>query len=266
MKEAVSIYKKGWRLLLPYAYSSACIGGICLTPLLFLLQAQTKPLAFLCIPLWLLLMLPYRQNCAAFLTALVRDGSAPLYLLADTENYGQKLLAGIKTLLCVLVWAIPAIAASCVLAYAYAGGVDAFTVMRYVMQLGGGNLMTGAAVVAALYALCLLPLFAGCAFHAPGRFRRAAKLPKPSRRGGMMLRWLYSGVTVLPFAAALACMLAGYVPQLVNALMSMSTAGLPAPESALFGMLACALVLLVPLQPLGEIMQCLKDTEDCHAS
>ena len=133
-------------------------GGVpdCLAPLLFLSVPQAAPLAWLCPVLFVLLVLPMRQNAAQALASLLDGAEYPLGQVVSFQDYGRKLLCSLRQGLCLVVWGLPCLAVTVGMSMAYNGLVDAFTLMRFFMDLGGGKFTQGLLVGFGVYALSLI--------------------------------------------------------------------------------------------------------------
>ena len=83
---------------------------IALAPLLFLSVPQAAPLAWLCPVLFVLLVLPMRQNAAQALASLLDGAEYPLGQVVSFQDYGRKLLCSLRQGLCLVVWGLPCLA------------------------------------------------------------------------------------------------------------------------------------------------------------
>lgn len=236
---------------------------MCLTPLLFLCTPATQPLALLCIPMYVLIMLPARQNVAEAMQDLLDGGRLFSLRLVSTENYGRKLCRGLKSALLLMLWAVLLILATgmAVLVFkgkAIEGVTDTFTLMRGMRSLGGGSLEAGAVLVVALYAATALPLLAGCAFHSGTRHGYALgdRTLVRGRRLRLMLLWLAGLATALPFAAVAAILLKGPMAQLIGAVKALKLGNIDvaALGASVVGVGVAALVLLVPTIPFKQLL------------
>ena len=254
-------FRRGWQAWrtqgtcwLSCTLSALCVTGMSLAPLLLAAAPPVRGWALLCVPLFLLLVLPLRQGLAALMGRAVRgERTTPVELLA--APYGTSLGRGLKTALCLLLWGSPALAATIWLAAQYKGAQDVFSLMRLAGTLGGGVAVDGMLAAVPLYLLTFLPLLVGLAFHSGSRFAAAAGCSLRGRRGGMLLCWLCSQVTLLPFAVVAALLTADVVPQIAAAIAARSLAMLPDFGRLGLWLLADAAVLLLPALPLRALIQ-----------
>ena len=237
--------------------------AIVLLPLLFLADGKLRWLALLCPVLFLLLTLPARQNAAEAMQHSLRG--MPLFskrLAFGGAPYGRKLLRGLKTGACLLVWSLPLIAVGIWVGQLYfagntAGLNDGFTLMMNLTQFGGGELERGVIYVALIAAGLVLIVLFGCAFHAGRRHEWALgeRRVVPGHRGGLLLCHIAAEVTLLPAFAAGAWGILGYLRQYLQGLKSL-TGGLALPPMSthvLVGLIA-AVVLLIPAIPLRSLI------------
>lgn len=219
-------------------------------PLLALVTAEVPYLALLSIPLYILIVPVARQNMAAAMQEALSGGPLFSHRLVSAENYGARLAQGLKRGLLLALWALPFLASTVLMIWAYSGQMDAFTLMRVVMSIGGGSFMNGVKVVLLIYAATLLPILFGCAFHSGTRHADALgnkKLVK-GHRMGIMLTWLGGCLALVPFLAVLVYESADYLAALVNALSNFSSGNLvlPALDAKVYVIGAGFIVLFLP--------------------
>ena len=240
------------------------VGGMALCPLLFLSAPETQPLAWLSAVLFVLLVLPLRQNTAEALQDMLSGGRACSPRLISLRGYPVKVLRGLRTLL----WTLPLIA-GVVLAYqAATGDMDVFTLMGHISNLGSGDLFNGIIVLAVIYAATLIPIVFGLAFHSGSRHAAALGNPRLVRghRIRLMLMWLLSLLPALIPVAVIALIAVDYASSLVSGFMQTFSLTLTAPPAGLFIaaiVLAVMLVLLAPLRALLPAVY-LRDAEAKH--
>lgn len=219
-------------------------------PLLALVTTEVPYLALLSIPLYVLIVPVARQNMADAMQTALAGG--PLFSIgvASVEDYGHRLGQGLKRGALLLVWALPFLAATVLLVWAYSGQMDAFTLMRVVMNIGGGSFINGVKVVLVLYAATLLPILIGCAFHSGARHAAALgdKTLVKGHRLGVMLTWLGGCLVLAPFLAVLVYESTDYMTGLVNALGSFGSGNLvlPALDAKVYVIGAAFVVLFLP--------------------
>ncbi len=120
---------------------------IVLCPLLALTAPGLKWAALLTPLFFVLITLPARQKAADVMQDSLRGKTLFSARLVLGGGYGKALCAGLKQLAVTGLWFLPCIAATGYLYYMYAGGADAFTVLRMVSALGGSNIMKGFVLV-----------------------------------------------------------------------------------------------------------------------
>ena len=235
----------------------AALTGMCLAPLLFLTEKGFwRYLAVLAVPMWLGIKVPARLNAAAALGDCAEGGPLFSLGLASTENYGKKVLYGLRQLALLLVWAAPLIAA---LVYAYdkyAGDTDGLTVMSMIHSFGGGDMKTGVIYLLLILAGTVLLAFAGMGFHSGDRYARAAgqKGLLKGKRPKVLLCRICSLVCLLPLIIAAALTAMRYMPLLndVSGVLS-GDVSLPDTRTSLI-ILGIGAVLTVPLIPLRSMI------------
>ncbi len=236
---------------------------ITLCPLLFLLDKTLRWGALLTPALFVLLVLPARQNAAEAMQHALRG--MPLFsarLAFGGEKYGVKVLRGLKTTLCCLVWALPVLgvsawAARLIWGKGIQGQTDGFTLLFQIQDLGGGDLVTGVLRIALIYLAIALPVVIGLAFHSGRRHEWALgeRRVVPGHRSGVMLVWLFGLLTCLPFAAAAGLLSLDYVRELIHSLSGVLTGGsLPPLDQRAWLIAASFAVLLVPLIPFKSLL------------
>ena len=242
------------------------------TPLLFLAAQETRVLALMTLPLFVLIVLPARQNAAQVMARLHQGYGFDLMGFVSFENYGKKLLRGLKTTLLMLLWALPFIAATGFLAFVYGGktieGVtDTFTVLRTVINLGNHQLVKtllpvsdtatirGVMAIIVMYLLTALPILIGWAFHA-GHRHAAALGVKLRSRGRVMGVWFLSLVTLVPFIVTAGAISMGFLKQLLGALSAIGQGSfsLPPLEKNMWLLVAAFVVLLLPVIPFKQLL------------
>lgn len=252
-------YRAHWSDLMQGLLLQLVVCLMALAPLLFLSKAETTPLALLSPVLFVLLVLPLRQNAALGLKRTLAGERFTTPALVSFDHYGGKLVSGLHTGLWLLVWALPCLAITVAFQLAYQGMVDAFTLMRFFMDLGGGKFTVGIVVALGVYALTLVLVLVGMAFcswrrhgRAQGLSRKAAK----EHRGKLMVVNLIGALTFVPFLAVVVIISHGYLSQLVAALSSFATGNvtLPPLTGNLWLIAAAFVVLFLPLAPLKALL------------
>ena len=257
MGRAWRAYTASFGGTMKFLLTETCLTLICLAPLLFLTNGRLAAGALLCVPLWLLMMLPARMNAARDMAAALAGEGLGSPRLIEGADYGKKLLCGLKRAGFLLLWAVPLIALAVIFRNHFAGEVDGLTVYRMIRNdLGGGDQIRGIRVLVLITVGTLLVLMFGCAFHSGARQAWAQGDPRRVRghHGKVVLAWLASLVTVLPMVLAIVAAVARYLPVLrdLNGLL-MGTVSLPATRGTLL-ILAAGALLTLPLLPLRSLI------------
>ena len=263
LRESFLIYRKHFRELMLTLLLELVLYAIVFAPLLFLATPQTRPLALISVPLYLLIILPARQNVALGVQNLLSGGSLFTPELVSTEHYGKKLLTSLIATLKLLLWSALLIAGLALIQIVRSidgNTLDVFKLMRAIQTLGGGEFFPrGVAILAGIYLLTLIPALIGCAFHSGDR--HAAALDKPEltkgRHGALVRLWRDGLVVFLPFLAAAAFPCVGFIRALLDALSMFNQTFefvFPAVGPTLAALGAITVVLLLPAIPLRTLM------------
>ena len=276
LRQALAVFRKHWKALMLTLLLQLVLLGIALVPLLFLAAPQIKALALLSVPLYLLIVLPARQNVALAMQDMLSGGSLYTPQLISTEDYGRKLLRGLITALRLLLWCVPLIAGVAVALWATRGNVDAFTVYRSIMAFGGGDSFRGIQLLVIIYLLLLVPVVLGCAFHSGARHAAALGDPQltKGRHGALIRLWLGGLAALVPFLVAAAIPCAWYFRALADAVrvfFSTFEFTLPNPGAAIIVLIVLVVVLLLPAVPLRTLLPAIylraaKDGDDHDAA
>lgn len=255
LKESLRLYKKNFPQLCLALLVELVLRAMALTPLLFLTDKSLAPLAWLSLPLYLLIALPARQNYALALQDMMRGGSVFTPQLISTKDYWKKLLRGLKGTLCILLWSSVTIAGVSLLYAAVMGLVDFITLMSIFKRIGG-TVVDGVMVVAALVAASCVLIMLGCAVHSGHRHAVAMgnkALVKGNRRALIGL-WFAGLLLVVPFAAVVAVALGDYAITLVEALkqLKLPSFALSVRQGVL--LVGGAVLLLCPVLPLKNLL------------
>ncbi len=244
-------------------------------PLLFLASSQTRWLTLLCLPLFVLIVLPARRNAAEVYAALEKTDVLNLKGLVSFDHYGEKLVQGLKRTGLLLLWALPFLSVTAAALYLYKadaipGVTDTFTLLQKVMNLGRSGFaafllggvssitVRGVVMVVLLYLLTLLPLLVGLGFHSGTRHGEALGNGKMIRghRGGVLGTWILGLVTLIPFIAAAWFICADYISQVLNSLsnLGLTSLSLPPVDSRIWLLAASLVILLLPMIPLKQLL------------
>ncbi len=258
LQETLRIYKKNLPDLLLALLLELALRAIALTPLMCLASDTFAWGAWLCVPLYLLIVLPARQNYALALQDMMEGGRVLSVRLVSMENYGGKLLRGLLGLARLLVWGALPIAGIGALVAVYYGVVDGFTALRLFSQLGGGSTTDGVFVIVALIAASLLlPLF-GCAFHSGSRHAAALgdrRLVR-GRRTGLVALWMLGLLLLLPFAAVLLITAGDWAVSFISQLSSALLSGELSLSlgNRVYILIAAVLALVLPVLPVKNML------------
>lgn len=275
LKESLRLYKKNFGPLCLTLLVELVLRAIALTPLMFLLEKTLAPLAWLAVPLYLLIVLPARQNYALALQDMMNGGSVFSTRLISVEDYGKKLLRGLAGTLCILLWSVVTVVSATLLYAAYEGhwGLDVLTLMRLCASVGGGDFVGGLMIILAAIAASVLLILLGCAVHSGSR--HAAAMGDRTLLKGSRLRliglWFLGLVLLAPFAAVVVLALGDYAITLLNALKDFSFPDTFALNARQLAMLAGgAIVLLFPVLPLKNLLpavclRVIKEKRDAQA-
>ena len=256
-KDSFKLYKKNFGPLCLALLAELVLRGIALCPVLFLVEKKLSPLALLAIPLYVLIVLPARQNYALALQDMLNGGSVFSTQLICMKDYGKKFLRGVKGMLCILLWSLLTIGSVALLYAAFMGywGLDVITLMRICSSIGG-DVVKGMVMILSGIAATTLLILLGCAVHSGSRHAHAMgdkKLLKASRLGLTGL-WFAGLALLLPFVAVAAFTLGDFAVTVVSALknMQMPSLSLNAQQAAM--LIAGAVVLLFPVLPLKNLL------------
>ena len=258
-REAFRAYfRHFWSLMLTLLVELV-LRGVALAPLLFLVEEQTAPLALLCVPLYLLIVLPARQNVALAAQDMLAGGSIFSPRLVSFEGYGRKVLRGLLATLKMLLWCVPLIAGIIVALWATKGSMDGITLFSHIYKLGGNDIIRGLQLLAVIYLLLLVPPVIGCAYHSGTRHAAALGDPRlvKGKHGGLVLLWLLGLVVFVPFVAAAAYPCWRYMQEVIAAartFMFTFKLDLPDPSATLKVVGILIVVLLLPVIPLRTLL------------
>ena len=255
LAKALRLYKENIGALLLAMLTEGVLRAIALTPLLFLADEALAPLALLTVPLYLLIVLPARQNYAIALQDMLRGGSVFSLQLLCPRDYSRKLLRGLKGTLCMLLWSALTISGTTLLYLSFKQLMDGFTLMGVFYAIGGSVADGVWIVLGALCASTVLVLL-GCALHSGSRYA-AAMGDKTLLRGSrlrLMGLWFLGLVLVLPFAAVIALILGDFAMSLPDSLRNMQLPSLTLNAFQLAALTIGAAALLLPILPLKSML------------
>lgn len=255
LSDSLRLYKKNFGPLCLTLLVQLVLRAIALSPVLFLADKALAPLAFIAIPLYILIVLPARQNYAIALQNMLDGGSVFTPQLISVKDYWRKLFRGVKGMICMLLWSAVTITGVGLLYAAVRGLVDFITLMRIFSSIGG-NVMDGVMIVAGAVAASCLLIVLGCAVHSGSRHAIALGNKKLMRGNRLRLTalWFMGCVLVLPFAAVVVYALGDYALSLVRELKNLKLPAftLSVKQAAL--LIGGAVVLLFPALPLKNLL------------
>lgn len=273
LRDSVKVYIRNFADLMGAYLVEAVLRAICLVPLMFLLDAQLAPLAWLCVPMYLLIALPARQNYAIALQDMLHGGRVFSPRLISLNGYFRKLGRGLLGMVKMLLWMALPIAAILLMLEIYFGkGLLATTVVGFwgVKSLDGISMMNwfknfGPDTIGGLINLmlvvissCILPLI-GCAVHCGARHASALEDKKLLRgqRLKLMGLWFLGFLFFLPFAAVVLTVLMSDLKVFVLGFAEMFlTKNFVIPElgEKLYILLAAFVLLFVAVVPLKQLI------------
>lgn len=105
IRNSVKTYVRHFSELMEAFILELALRGVCLVPLLFLLLPEYKYLAWLCVPLYVFIALPARQNYALALQDMLHGGTVLSPRLISTDRYFFKLWRGLVGTVKMALWA-----------------------------------------------------------------------------------------------------------------------------------------------------------------
>ena len=262
LRESFHMYRQHFRELMLTLLLELVLRLIALAPLLFLAARETRLLALLSLPLYLLIVLPARQNVAQGVQSLLDGGSLFGPNLLSIQDYGQKLKRSLLATLRMLMWSSLLIIGLLFAQWVWTADgnkLDALTVMRFIQRLGGSDLFRGLAVVVAGYLLTLIPVLIGCAFHSGDRHVAAMGRSwlMRGRRGALIRLWFGGLMVFLPFVIAAIFPCISFFRAMLSAFnefMMTFIFTLPALGPTLIVTAILVIALLLPAIPLRTLM------------
>lgn len=253
-------YKEQFGGTMGFLLAEICIYLIALCPLLFLTDKTLKTGAVLSAVLFVLLVLPARQNAAAAMQNRMAGGKISTSLLIDPGAYLKKLLNGLKSVGMLLLWSVPLIALLLIARRNISGDVDGFTVYRNIKNFGGDDIVYGIIYLALIAVSALLLIVIGCALRSGARHVHALgrKDLLNGHHGRLLLARLFSLVTLIPLIIGLAAAVTRYIPLLqdldgtIDGIMY-GTLVLPDTKASLI-IAGAGAILTLPLLPFGSLI------------
>lgn len=273
LKESVQVYCRNFVDLMGAYLIGALLRLICFVPLLFLVEKECAFLAWLCVPMYLLIALPARQNYALALQDMLYGGRVLTPRLISFDRYFVKLWRGLKGMLKMLLWMTLPIAAVLMMVEIYVGkgefaisimrlwGVnsrDGLSAMRWFGLFGSDTIDGAKNVLLVVLSLCMLPVI-GCAVHCGARHAHALeeKALLRGRRVKLILLWVLGFLFFLPFAVLTLATLGSNLKLFLSGFVQMfMTNSLAIPElgEKLYLIAAAFLLLFLPVVPLKQLI------------
>lgn len=273
IRESARAYVNNFTDLMLAFLLQGVLRAMCLTPLLFLLSAEFSYLAWLCVPMFLLIALPARQNYAIAVNDMLSGGRVLSPRLLSVEDYGYKLFRGLLGVLKMLIWMIPALFSAVILVQIYKAegrltgmlmarmGVDrmdGFSVLRWFEKMGEDYADGFIHLLTAMAASCI-PAMIGCAWHCGVRHAAALREKRCIRgcRLRLVLVWVLSLLVFLPFVAVTAMALQSVMRLTPDELMQglvFHADVLPDLGERLYLLAAAFVILFIPAIPLKQLM------------
>lgn len=284
LKESAKAYVKNFFDLMGAYLVQGVLRAICLAPLMFLLLPETAMLAWLCVPLYVLIALPARQNYAIAMQDMLYGGRVLSPRLISFEGYFRKLGRGLLGTLKMLCWMALPIAGIVLLMQVYVGqggfaswvmslwgfeSMDGITAMKWFSKLGSNTVGGLINLVLVILSTFILPLI-GCAVHCGNRHQAALEERKLLRgkRLKMMALWALGFIVFLPFVAVMLIVLMSDLKAFVlNFAQMFLTSSLAAPElgEKLYIILGVVALLFLPMVPFKQLLPAVAAHEQMKA-
>lgn len=251
----------------------AVLRTMCFVPLMFLWARGYEYLAWLCVPMYLLIALPARQNYALAMQDMLQGGRVLSPRLISFDGYFRKLWRGVKGTLKMAVWAaLPLLAVTTLVQFYLGEGVmsgtvmrafgimeqDGFSVMRWFKLFGSDTVDGVKNVILAVGALCILPVI-GCAAHCGVRHALALEDKKllKGQRLKLTALWVLGFCIFLPCAAVVLFTLGSNLKLFVSGFVQMflsQSITIPELGERLYVIGGAIVLLFIPLVPLKQLI------------
>jgi len=273
LRESVKVYLKNFADLMGAYLIEAVLRAMCFVPLLFLLDVSLAPLAWLCVPLYLLIALPARQNYAIALQDMLHGGRVFSPRLISLDGYWGKLGRGLVGMLKMLLCMALPLAAVLLMVEIYYGkgnfagfvmslwqttGKDGLSALRWFRNFGDGAVSGLINVMLVVVSTFLLPVI-GCAVHCGCRHAAALEDRRLLRgqRLKLMALWALGFIAFLPFAVvALATLMSDLKTFILGFAEMFLTSSIAAPElgEKLYVILAAFVLLFLTAVPFKQLI------------
>lgn len=285
LKESLRVWGRNFLPLMGAYLIQGLLRLMCFTPLLFLIDPACAPLAWLCVPMYVLIALPARQNYALAMQDMLYGGSVMTPRLISLDGYFRKLWRGVKGMLKIALWTLlPAAAVLMMVEIYYGKGEFAISIMRLWgvtsrdglsamrwFKLFGSDTVDGVKnVMLMILPLFLLPVL-GCAVHCGARHAYALeeKALLRGKRLKLIVMWFLGFAFFLPFAATTIFTLSSNLKLFISGFAQMFlTQSLVIPElgEKLYLLGALFLVLFLPLVPLKQLIPAVAVHQQMHTA
>lgn len=273
IRESVKAYAHNFADLMLAFLLQALLRAMCLTPLLFLLSAELSCLAWLCVPMYVLIVLPARQNYALAMQDMLHGGRVFSPRLISTDRYLHKLGRGLIGLVKAAFWlALPVLMVVLMVQVSKGQGAlaswvmslwgitrrDGFTAMEW-FQRFGSDVLNGLKHILMIVASTFLLPFIGCMVHCGTR--HAVALEEKSLLKGTRLKlcvlWCLSLLVFVPFAAVFGVTLGSNLRLFISGFAEMflsKSFSVPELGEKLYLIAAAFAVLVLPVVPLRQLV------------
>ena len=112
LRKSAQVYLKNFTDLMGAYLVEALLRAMCFVPLMFLLLPETAVWAWLCVPMYVFIALPARQNYAIAMQDMLYGGRVFSPRLISFDGYWRKLGRGVAGTLKLLCWMAQAICRS----------------------------------------------------------------------------------------------------------------------------------------------------------
>ena len=214
------------------------------------LAAKAKALAWLCPVLVLFFVLPARVSSADALMRFARGGAFITPALISYAQYPKKLTYVLKQIIKIALFAVPLAALAGYVIYLWNGGVDVFTLITRIKNLGG-TIQKGLLVCLLVAVAAFIPVLIGMGLYCADRFYQSGYVKTPPRvpRRTALKSGLLSFCLLFPAIALVIAAIVTAVPRFVETL-GQDRSGL---GPALF-LLAAAVLYYLPTAPIRKLI------------
>lgn len=273
VRESLRVYAHNFADLMLAYLVQVLVRCMCLTPLLFLLTEEMKGLAWLCVPLFVLLVLPARQNYALAMQDMLHGGSVFSARLISAENYFFKLWRGVIGLMKAAVWLALPVLAVMVMYEIYMGegdlsaqvmslwGIterDGISAMRWFRMFGSDTIDGLKNILLIVAGLFMLPVI-GCMVHCGARHAVALEDRKLLRgqRLKLWVIWVLSLTVFVPFVLVTGVTLGSNLKLFISGFAEMflsKSFSIPEMGERLYLIAGAFVLLFIPMVPLKQLM------------